>query len=118
MAYLFALMFNLEVLGGLLSDAPAKVELIDLTHFVPERRFIVKNEFAIGDLLLLWTCLGVGLDTTSSTFHFDLLLDVRFLERLEIFEVAAPTKLVVARVVVFRTAVEIVKPVTRTKGRR
>lgn len=44
--YLFATKFDLEILRRLLCDSTAKVQLIDLTVFVPHWCFVVHHEFA------------------------------------------------------------------------
>lgn len=44
--YLFAMIFYLEVLGGLLRDAAPEVELVDLAVLVPHGRLVVHDELA------------------------------------------------------------------------
>lgn len=45
-SYLFPSELNLEVLGGLLSDAATKVQLVNLTVLVPHRSLIVHHELS------------------------------------------------------------------------
>jgi len=42
--HLFSAEFDLEILGRLLCDAAAKVQLVDLARFVPHRRLVVHDE--------------------------------------------------------------------------
>jgi hypothetical protein len=44
--YLFSLEFNLKILRRLLGHSSAKIQLINLTVFVPQWGFIVQNKFA------------------------------------------------------------------------
>lgn len=45
--HLISLELDLEVLGRLLRDPAAKVELVDLAHFVPERGLVVQDELLV-----------------------------------------------------------------------
>ena len=42
--YLLVVELDLEVLGRLLGDAAAEVQLIDLARLVPDRRLVVQHE--------------------------------------------------------------------------